>query len=99
MLENEKRNRKFTFKKSNLPTWGEDELDSNDEKEKDEKALLYLMAFDDEVIDVFDSNLFYSNDDDDEIGDLYHKLYQSLVKAKKDSKLKISKNDSLVEKI
>ena len=47
LMENEKRKRKLTFKKANLPTWGNDEVDSGDEKEKDEEALLCLMIVDD----------------------------------------------------
>ena len=74
-------------------------MDSNDEEEKDEKALLCLMAFDDEITEVFDSNLSYSNDDDNEIGYLYNELSDSLVKAKKELKLKIIENESLLEKV
>ena len=46
--------------------------------------------------EVFDSNLSCSSDDDDDIDDLYHELYDSLVRAKKDLKLKLVENDSLV---
>ena len=79
-----------------IATWGEDEMDSSDGGEKDEEALLYLMAFDDKVID---SNISCSSDDDDEIDYLNHKLYDSLIKAKKDLKLIIGENESLLEKI
>ena len=66
-------------------------------EENDEESLLCLMAFN-EVTKVFDSNLSCSSDDD-EIDDLYHGLYDSLVRAKKELKLKIAKNESLLEKI
>ena len=54
LLENEKKKRKLTFKRANLATWGEDEVDSNDEEEKDEKALLCLMSLDQDPSEVFD---------------------------------------------
>ena len=57
------------------------------------------MALDDEIIKVFDSNPCCSSEDDDDIDDLYHELYDSLVRAKKELKLKIIKNESLVQKI
>ena len=57
------------------------------------------MAFDDEANKVFDSNLSCSSDDDDDMDDLYHELYNSLVKAKKELKLKIVEHESLLEKI
>ena len=98
LLENEKRKRKLTFKNANLVTWGEDEVDSDDKEEKDKEALLCLMAFDDEANEVFDSNLSCSSDDDDDMDDLYHELYNSLVKAKRELKLKIVENESLLEK-
>ena len=41
------------------------------------------MAFDNEIYEVYDSNLSYSCDDD-EINDLYNVLYDSLSKTKKD---------------
>ena len=55
------------------------------------------MALNNDIDEVYDLNLSYSNDDD--IEDLYHKSYNSLVKAKKDLKSKIAKNDVLFEKI
>ena len=88
MLENEKRKRKLTFKKANLVAWSEEEVDFNDEEENDEYTLLYLMIFYDKVNEVFDSKFSCSSNDDDDINDLYHELYDSLVRAKK--KLKIS---------
>ena len=36
---------------------------------------------------------------DDDINGLYHDLYDSLVRAKKKLKLKVTKNESLLEKI
>ena len=57
------------------------------------------MAFDNDIDKVYDSNLSCFNDDDD-IDDLHHELYDSLVKARKDLKLKkITKNDVLFKKI
>ena len=56
------------------------------------------MALDNKINKVYDSNLSCSNDDD-EINYLYHELYDSLVKEKKDLKSKIAKNDMLHEKI
>ena len=95
MLENEKVKRKLSFKKENLATWGEDEVNSNDEE-----ALFCLMAFNDEVTKVFDSNLSCSSDDnDDDIDYLYHELYDSLVRVKKDLKLKTIENESFLEKL
>ena len=61
------------------------------------KKLSYLIAFD-EMTKVFDSNLSYSSDDDDDIDDLYHELYDSLVRVKKELKLKTVENESLFEK-
>ena len=63
------------------------------------------MALEDESNEVFDSNLSYSSDDDDDddddddMDDLYHKLYDSLVRAKKELKLKILENEYLLGKV
>ena len=99
MLEKGKRKRKLTFKKANLAS--DDEVDSRDdkEKEKDKEALLCLMALNDEINEVHDSSLSYSSDDDNDIDDLYHELYDSLVIAKKYLKLKVAKNELLIEKL
>ena len=59
------------------------------------------MVLNDEIIEVFVSNLSCSSDDDDDDDDidyLYHELYNSLVRAKKELKLKIVENESLIEK-
>ena len=40
-----------------------------------------------------------SEDGDDDLDDLYHELYDSLVRAKKELKLKIVENESLLQKI
>ena len=99
-MENEKNKRKLTFNKANLVTWVKDEVDFGDEEEKDEESLFCLMALDDKINEVFDPNLSCSSDDDvDEIDDLSHKLYDSLVRAKNDLKLKITKNELLIKKI
>ena len=81
MLEIEKRKRKLTFKRANQATWGKDEVDSDDEEEKHEEALLSLMAFDQDSIEVVNSILSSSSDDQDDLDGLHHKLYNSLVKA------------------
>ena len=52
----------------------------------------------DDIIELFDSNFSCFSDDDD-IDDLSHQLFDSLIKAKKDLKLKIVENMSLLEKI
>ena len=78
------------MKKTNLTTWGEKDVDSRDEEVKENEAHLCLMTLDNEIDDVYNSNLSCSNNDDD-IDDLYNKLYGSLVKAKKDLKSKIAK--------
>ena len=58
------------------------------------------MALDNDLDEIFDSNLSYSSDDDDDdIDYLYHELHDSLVKAKKELKLKIVENKSFLEKI
>ena len=58
------------------------------------------MALNDEMIKVFDSNIsFFNDDDDEEIDDLYHDLYDSLVRVMKDLKLKIDENESFIQKI
>ena len=48
--------RKLTFKRANLATWGEDDVDFGDEKEKDKETLLCLMALDQDSIEILDSN-------------------------------------------
>ena len=60
-----------------------------DEEKKEEEAHLCLMAFDNEIDEVYDLNLSCSSDYD-EINDLYHELYDSLVKVKKYLKCKIA---------
>ena len=87
----------MTFKEAKLATWGEEDIDSNDQEEKDEEVPLHLMALDNDINEVYESNLSCSNDDD--IDYFYHELYDSLVKAKRDLKSKIAKNDVLFEKI
>ena len=84
--------KEVTFKKVNLATLGENEVNFSEEEGKDEEALFCLMAFDDEVTEVFDSNLSCFSDNDDDIDDLYHELYDSLVKAKNELKSKFVKN-------
>ena len=44
------------------------------------------MALDQDPSEVCDSNILISSDDEDDIDDLYHELYDSLVRAKKDLK-------------
>ena len=57
MLENEKRKKKLTFKKANLATWGEEDVDFSEEEKKDKEALLCLMALDNDLDEVFNSIL------------------------------------------
>ena len=56
------------------------------------------MVFDNEIDEVYNSNLSCSNDED-EMDDLYNQLYDSLVKAKKDLKNKIAEDALLHEKV
>ena len=88
----------MTFKKANLATWGEEDANFGEEEENDEEALLYIIALDNEIDEVFNSNLSCFSDHDD-INDLYHELYDSLVRAKKELKLKTIENESFLEKI
>ena len=94
-----RKKRKLTFKRSNLATWGEDEVNSSNEEEKDEEALLCLMILDQDPSDLFDFNFSTSSNDEDDIDDLYHELYDSLVRAKKKLKSKIVEINSLVQKV
>ena len=57
------------------------------------------MALDNQIDKEFNSNLLYSNDDDDDMDDLYNELYDSLIRAKKELKLKFVENESFLEKI
>ena len=54
----------------------------NEEEEKDEEALLYLIAFEIDIDELFNSKLSCSSDDND-IDNLYYELYDSLIRAKK----------------
>ena len=74
--------RKLTFKSSNLLTQGEEDIDSRDKEEIKEKSLLYLMTNGKNSSEDYDSSSSYSDDDYD-INDLYNKLFDPLVKAKK----------------
>ena len=56
------------------------------------------MALDNEINEVYDSNLSCSSDND-EIDYLYHKLYNLVIKAKKDLKSILIENPMLHEKI
>ena len=56
------------------------------------------MVFDNEINEVFDSKLSCFSDYND-IDDLYHELYDSLVKAKKYLKNKLVKNTLLHKKL
>ena len=53
------------FEKKNLTTWGENNTDVGDDKEKEEEALLCLMAVDNDSNEVYDSSFSWSNDDDE----------------------------------
>ena len=54
------------------------------------------MELHDEINEVYGSILSYSSEDD-KIDDLYNELYDSPVKAKKDVKSKLAKNQLLHE--
>ena len=73
------------FNKANLATQGKEDIDFRDDEEKEEESHPYLMALNDEIGEIYDSNLSYSSDYD-EIDDLYNELNDSLVKANKDFK-------------
>ena len=57
------------------------------------------MALDNDINQAFDSNLSCSSDNEDDIDDLYHELYDSLIKAKKEVKSKIVENELILDKI
>ena len=71
MLENVKRKRKTAFKKANLATWYEEDIDTREDEEIKEEALLYFMANGNNSSEVYDSSSSYSNDDND-MDDLYN---------------------------
>ena len=84
MMENEKKKRnKQLAKKTHLATWGDKDIESRDEKEKEEDAVLCLMAMEDERVDVNDINSNSLNDFDDDVDDLYNELYDGPIKTKK----------------
>ena len=93
MLEKEKGNNKFTFKKGNLTTLDEEDVDSSDNK-----PFFCLIALDDDVNKVYNSNLPCSSDKD-EIDDLYNELYNSLFKFKKKLKNTLAKNKYYLERL
>ena len=74
--------------KANLVTQGDYEVDFSEEK-KEKKALLFLMAFEDEDIEIYHPYLYGSSDDD--MYDLYSELYKSLLKAKNELNMLIRK--------
>ena len=94
----EKKKRKLTFKKISLTTLGKDDIDFSDDEEKEKEAILYLMAFDNDINELYDSS-FSCFSYDDEIYVLYNELYDSLVKVKKDLKNKLVENTMLHERI
>ena len=99
LLEHEKKKkRKLTFKKVNLTNQGEVDIYPRDDKEDKEEAHLCLIAFDDEIDEVYNSNLSYFSYND-KIDNLYNELYDSLVKAKKDFKNKLVENALLHENV
>ena len=51
LLENEKKKYKQPFKRAHLATWGNDDKGVECKEDKDEEALLYLLAMNDEVSD------------------------------------------------
>ena len=103
LLENERKKRtKHPAKKAHLATWGDDDIDSGDEEEKEEEALLCLMAIDGENMEVNDSDLNSSDDENNDVDDLYSELYDDLIKAQKNvslSKKVITTLESNVEEL
>ena len=87
----------MAFKEANLAIWGEKDINSRDEEEKEDEAHLYLMEFDNKIDEVYNSNLSCSSDNK-EIDYLYIELYESLVKVKKDLKNELAKNAILQKK-
>ena len=86
MWENERKKKtKQLVKKAHLTTWGDEDIESGNEEEKEEETLLCLIALEDKNIEVCDSNLNTLNDNG--VDDLYTKLYDDLIKAKKNVSL------------
>ena len=56
------------------------------------------MTLDNEIYEIYDSNLLCSSDDN-EIEESCNELYDSLVKTKKDLKIKLAKNAMLHKKV
>ena len=46
-------------------------MDFGDDEDKEEEVIFCLMALNDNINNIYDSNWFYSGDED-EIGDLYN---------------------------
>ena len=46
-------------------------MDSSEEEDKDEEALLWLMALNNDIDKIFDLNLSCTSDGDDDIDDIY----------------------------
>ena len=61
--QRQKTKRNLTFKKANLTTWGEEDVDSSEEEKKNEEAPPYFIALNSEFDKVYDSNLSYSGDE------------------------------------
>ena len=61
------------------------------------KKFSSTSAFENDINEVFDSNFSYSSDDD--IDDLYHELYDSLVRVNEELKTNISKIELILDKI
>ena len=73
LLENERKKRtKQLAKKAHLATWGDKDIKYRDKEENQEEALLCLMAMEGKIIEANDSEYNTSNDEDDDVDDLYH---------------------------
>ena len=70
-------------------------MDFREDEEKEEETFICLKAWGDKEIKVYDQTLFSSSDDD--IDDLYNKLYELLLGAKKELKYANKKNESLLD--
>ena len=61
VLANERGKQKHNFKKANLTTQGDEDVDFGKKKKKEE-ILLYLMALEDDEIEVQNQEIFYPSD-------------------------------------
>ena len=82
-MKRKKRN-KWSVEKAHLATWDDENIDSRNEEENEEEALLCLMVMECENIKV---NELDSNALNIDINDLYSELYEDLMKVRKNLSL------------